>query len=416
MKLLKTSIATSLIVAFAATGSAMAEDVLGDLSDLLAQDVPGNLIIVSQETLKGAESGNVTSVVQSGDMNKAQVMIVGDANAANVSQGGSYSIVNTAVTGQNNNVNASQISKSSTIDTTITGDANQVRASQRYTYSSIISGAINGNSNYIDVNSYSGENLSDNTVNGSGNRIYTRQYNAADSVVEINGFSNTVSNYQRGGTTSNLIEGSYNRLSIDSTGFRRGGNSVSASIVGDGQSVDIRQYGDRNAIESNFLGSAGRNYSYLRQDGVINTLAADVSGSDNDLNVSQRGSNNLASVVASGENTRVRLGQSGGKNQANINDFEGVKNRIYAQQRGDLNVLDLVASGEGNSIDIMQEGSANGITAKDGGAFQVTASLVSFDLAQVGNNNLVTGVMAGANGTVSISQTGDFNVVNISQM
>lgn len=419
MKLLKTSIATSLIVAFAATGSAMAQDVLGDLNDLIAQDVPGNLVIISQETLEGAELGNVTSVVQGGDMNRAQVMIVGDANAADVSQeDSSYGIVNAAVTGQGNSVNVSQMGENNTLDTTITGNANQVNSSQRYSFSSIIRGAVNGDDNRIDVNSNHGDNLTDYTVNGSSNRIRTYQYESGESVVTINGFSNNVNSHQFGGSVSTLIEGSFNHLWIDSNswGWRQDGNSVSASIVGDNQYVDIMQWGEGNAIESSFLGSEGRSHSYIHQDGDLNTLVADVSGSNNDLNVGQSGSNNLASVIASGENTRVSFRQSGTENQANIDGFEGMGNNIDAQQRGALNVLDLVASGEGNSIDIMQEGSANGFTAKDGGAFQVTASLASFDLAQVGNNNLVTGVMAGANGTVSISQTGDFNVVNISQM
>ncbi|MBA6327646.1 hypothetical protein H4J46_06785 [Colwellia sp. MB02u-6] len=414
MKLLKTRIATALIVAFAVTGSATAEDVLGDL---MAKDVPGNLVIISQETLEGAELGNVTSVVQGGDMNRAQVMIVGDANAADISQeDSSYGIVNAAVNGQNNSVNVGQAGENNTLDTTITGNANQVSFSQRYSSSSIIRGAVNGDDNRIDVNSDQGDNLTDYTINGSSNRIGNYQYESGESVVTINGFNNSVHSFIAGGSVSTLIEGSFNNLWIDSHNFGQSGNNVSAVIVGDRQYVDIMQWGESNTIELSSLGNAGSSHSSFHQGGDLNTLVADVSGSYNDLNVGQDGSNNFASVIASGENTRVSFRQSGTENQANIDDLEGMGNNINAQQQGALNVLDLVASGESNSIDIRQEGSANGFTAKDGGAFQVTASLASFDLAQVGNNNLVTGVMAGANGTVSISQTGDFNVVNISQM
>ena len=67
-------------------------------------------------------------------------------------------------------------------------------------------------------------------------------------------------------------------------------------------------------------------------------------------------------------------------------------------------------------INVMQEGVGNWVTDESGGQFAITGDANTFEVTQMGNDNLVTGSITGNGGTVSVTQVGDYNVATVVQM
>ena len=145
----------------------------------------------------------------------------------------------------------------------------------------------------------------------------------------------------------------------------------------------------------------------------------------NTVQIEQTGNENLGLVEAvlddgvAADANGVLLQQTGNQNDAAITLArvgQSNGNIVTAEQSGDLNILDLVINGSDNTVSIMQEGTGNWLTAEDGGTFQMMASDTTFNVTQVGNDNLVVGSITGTGGSVTVSQTGDFNVAVVNQM
>ena len=64
----------------------------------------------------------------------------------------------------------------------------------------------------------------------------------------------------------------------------------------------------------------------------------------------------------------------------------------------------------------MQEGAGNWVTDDMGGQFVISGDMNTFEVTQMGNDNLVTGSITGNGGTVSVTQVGDYNVATVVQM
>ena len=64
----------------------------------------------------------------------------------------------------------------------------------------------------------------------------------------------------------------------------------------------------------------------------------------------------------------------------------------------------------------MQEGAGNWVTDDAGGQFVISGDMNTFEVTQMGNDNLVTGSITGNGGTVSVTQVGDYNVATVDQM
>jgi hypothetical protein len=115
----------------------------------------------------------------------------------------------------------------------------------------------------------------------------------------------------------------------------------------------------------------------------------------------------------------IEMSQDGIENTASVelaSDMTTDFNSINVEQSGDLNLLDLLVNGEENIISIMQEGAGNWVTSDAGGQFAISGNSNTFEVTQMGNDNLVTGSISGNGGTISVTQVGDYNVATVVQM
>lgn len=150
----------------------------------------------------------------------------------------------------------------------------------------------------------------------------------------------------------------------------------------------------------------------IEQTGVANSATTDQSGAESAAQINQDGATNLARVVQFAEETghRASIFQTGGANDALVEQLEGVGNTASITQLGDLNSAQVQQEGFGSSYNGVQNGSGNIVSVE-----QYSASLARTE--QTGSDNTITltqdGFPYGA--TASITQDGTGNEATVVQ-
>ena len=80
-----------------------------------------------------------------------------------------------------------------------------------------------------------------------------------------------------------------------------------------------------------------------------------------------------------------------------------------------MNALDILVEGNNHSIDIAQIGDDNIVTGSNGEAMLIEGSDITLSISQTGLGNIVEGSITNASGSVSITQVGDWNSATITQ-
>ncbi|MGL5407553.1 MAG: beta strand repeat-containing protein, partial [Shewanella sp.] len=133
--------------------------------------------------------------------------------------------------------------------------------------------------------------------------------------------------------------------------------------LGDGNTITITQAGNRNRVTNN--PNAVNYYG--------TGFGAGTFGQDNDVVISQTGSDNLAYADSADNNSSVDIEQDGEFNNAAAESWAGTANDIDISQTGNNHTADVYVSG----------GSTNSVTVTQTDAFN-TASVTS-----LGSNNTV---------------------------
>ena len=165
----------------------------------------------------------------------------------------------------------------------------------------------------------------------------------------------------------------------------------------------------------------------ISQFGDVNSAhLVNFNGLGNDVNLTQLGEENIAVVessypdvsLTSNEND-IEITQDGLQNETMVT-LAGILdsnfNQIDIAQNGDFNLIDMMVEGSGHSIDISQEGENNWVVGTEQSPFLVGGENVTFNVTQLGNDNIVEGGVIGVNSTVTVTQIGDGNTATITQM
>ena len=150
-------------------------------------------------------------------------------------------------------------------------------------------------------------------------------------------------------------------------------------------------------------------------DGWFNTVEIEQDG-DFNLALAQAGIGDSTYIA---DENLIEMSQEGIENTASVElarDVTSGYNEIMVSQSGELNLLDLLIDGSDNIVSVMQEGAGNWVTDDAGGQFVISGDMNTFEVTQMGNDNLVTGSITGNGGTVSVTQVGDYNVATVVQM
>ena len=181
------------------------------------------------------------------------------------------------------------------------------------------------------------------------------------------------------------------------------GNTAYAGVIGLLNEFDLTQVGDANEI------------STVNFDGLFNTVEIEQDG-DANLALAQAG---IGDATYYADGNIIEMSQEGVENTASVelaSDVTSSYNEIMVSQTGELNLLDLLVNGDDNIVSVMQEGVGNWVTDDAGGQFVISGDMNTFEVTQMGNDNLVTGSITGNGGTVSVTQVGDYNVATVVQM
>ncbi len=453
----KTKIASALLLV-AATGWASAQEIpesktvdFNASADFIAA-AEGNLIILTQTAPEGNEVGNESVLSQEGDLNAIFVEVTGDANEVFASQMQSGNTFYATVTGNGNFLESEQDSLNSTADFFVEGDDNTVSLVQLGDggpFGFIFSRSINsiiGSGNALSVYQGDGGNWANNAISGNDNTVNVEQ--SGDWHESYVGFENDIEIDQDGdqNTVGWSMVGDANEIEFEQDGD---GNEITTGVFeGIENAVNIDQIGDFNLATVETLGG-GANTFEINQIGDSNTAYAGVIGLFNEFDLTQVGdANEISTVNFDGWFNTVEIEQDGDFNlalaQAGIGDStyiadgnliemsqEGIENtasvelardvtsgynEIMVSQSGELNLLDLLIDGSDNIVSVMQEGAGNWVTDDAGGQFVISGDMNTFEVTQMGNDNLVTGSITGNGGTVSVTQVGDYNVATVVQM
>ena len=438
----------------------------------------GNLIILTQTAPEGNEVGNESVLSQEGDLNAIFVEVTGDANEVFASQMQSGNTFYATVTGNGNFLESEQDSLNSTADFFVEGDDNTVSLVQLGDggpFGFIFSRSINsiiGSGNALSVYQGDGGNWANNAISGNDNTVNVEQSGDwhESYVRELSGDANVIDVIQDGfyNVSDLTVIGFENDIEIDQDGDQ---NTVGWSMVGDANEIEFEQDGNgneittgvfegiENAVNIDQIGDfnlatvetlgGGANTFEINQIGDSNTAYAGVIGLFNEFDLTQVGdANEISTVNFDGWFNTVEIEQDGDFNlvlaQAGIGDStyiadgnliemsqEGIENtasvelardvtsgynEIMVSQSGELNLLDLLIDGSDNIVSVMQEGAGNWVTDDAGGQFVISGDMNTFEVTQMGNDNLVTGSITGNGGTVSVTQVGDYNVATVVQM
>ncbi|MFT5542051.1 MAG: hypothetical protein ACI97K_001797 [Glaciecola sp.] len=409
MKFTKTNIASALLLAFAASGSLMAQEAPETKTDtyVIASDIieaaAGNVILISQETPEGAEFGNEVFVAQEGDFNGAQITVMGDGNLVDVLQFGTDNIAVATITGDFNTVDVLQDGPASIFDTTVIGSNNEVAVSQTggpalFNIESRSINFIEGDGNFLSVSSSGfGGHWSNNTIIGSDNTVVVDQLDEWNEayVRELNGNNNDVTFYQ---------DGFYNIFNL--TELTGDDNTINLSVIGGGARLTFGVVGSGNDIS-------------VSQEGDDNTFSFGIfEGDDETVFVDQLGSGNLATVDTLGSsNNSYSIIQVGNGNEGYTGSI-GIFNTFAVEQFGDNNIGSTVnLNGVLNNVQITQEGNGNlGLVEAVLGEGEF-ADANGAVLTQVGNDNdaAITFATVGvSNGNIAFAdQVGELNLLDL---
>lgn len=438
----------------------------------------GNEITLTQTAPEGNEVGNESVLSQEGDLNAIFVEVTGDANEVLASQMQSGNTFYASVTGNGNFLESEQDSLSSTADFVVEGDDNTVSLVQLgdggplgFIFNRSINSIV-GSGNMLSVYQGDGGNWANNAISGNDNTVFVDQSGDwhESYVRELSGDANVIDVIQDGyyNISDLTVIGSDNEIEIDQDGDQ---NVIGWTMVGDGNVLEFEQDGDGNEITTGVFEGSGNevnidqigdinlatvetvggqaNTFEINQVGEGNTAYAGVIGLFNEFDLTQVGdANEISTVNFDGILNTVEIEQDGDANlalaQAGIGDAtyyadgniidmsqEGIENtasvelasnvtssynEIMVSQTGELNLLDLLVNGDDNVVSVMQEGVGNWVTDETGGQFVISGDMNTFEVTQMGNDNLVTGSITGNGGTVSVTQVGDYNVATVVQM
>jgi len=438
----------------------------------------GNAITLTQTAPQGNEVGNESVLSQEGDLNAIVVDVTGDANEVLASQMQSGNTLFASITGNGNFLESEQDSLDSTAEFLIEGDdnvASLVQLGDGGPFGFIFSRSINsisGSGNTLSIYQGDGGNWANNAIFGNDNAVFVDQSGDwhESYVRELSGDANEIDVVQDGfyNISDLTVIGSDNEIEIDQDGddnvigwsmvgdanvleFEQDGNGneiATGAFDGSDNEVNIDQIGDINLATVETIGGIANTFE-INQVGTSNIAYAGVIGLFNEFDLTQVGdANEISAVNFDGFFNTVEIEQDGDANlalaQAGIGEStfiadgniiemsqEGIENvasvelasnansnfnEIMVSQSGELNLLDLLVNGNDNIISVMQEGVGNWVTDESGGQFAITGDANTFEVTQMGNDNLVTGSITGNGGTVSVTQVGDYNVATVVQM
>jgi hypothetical protein len=429
LNILNTKIASAVIIALAATGSAMANEASATKidtfvlkADIVIQDA-GNVIAINQEAPVGEVYGNYTYVIQDGDLNLALVDIVGDANEVAISQYGLSNIAVATVMGNDNYVDVLQDGIGAISDTTIIGASNYVSVQQiggpsLFDIENRALNVIQGDSNTISIASNgSGGHWANNNIVGFGNNIYVQQFDEWNEayVNLIDGDRNDVEFYQDGFyNIFNVTEvtGNDNFIGISVVGDN---SRISFAVVGSENDITLQQVGNDNAVSFGVFEGDGETV-FVEQYGEGNSASVDTLFSEfNTYSIYQDGVGNTGYTGTLGMFNTLLVQQSGDFNDASTVNFNGSVNYVDVTQIGNENlglaeaVIEAGEAANGNGVMLSQEGNQN-----DGAITLATSGESNNNIImaeQYGELNLLDLVVNGSDNFVQIIQEGSGNWV-----
>ncbi|WP_158551363.1 hypothetical protein [Rhodohalobacter sp. SW132] len=334
-----------------------------------------------------------TALAQSND---ASIDQVGDDHDAMISQTGSLNdahVLQTADAGREG-------SDVGTADVTQDGSENSVNLRQR---------------------NFFGNNVANITQVGSGNSV---QGTSAGSAFLQNHGLNII---------DVMMEGDDNTLYSLRGEAQKNTNTLLLDILGDGNTVGLLQ--EHGYADISLTGSFNDVVLDQKANNNANrqTAYVDVTGSDNLVDVSQRGQAGTADITQNGDDNTAFVRQNGVGNSvlieqgvyggatASIADFtqigdgnyfetkqvRSVDNRVTGTQLGDDNYYRASVRGEDNSVSMDVAGDENRgswAISSLGWPHQPTGNSLTLDVT--GSNNYSTGSIAGDNNTVTVAQDG----------
>lgn len=230
-----------------------------------------------------------------------------------------------------------------------------------------------------------------------------------------------------------LAGGRLNTITVSVVGNDNGGDgtggyrAVSAQSTVDGAyASSLEQYGEGNAltltIGSDEIGRADGNYFSAAQRGFDNTASSLMTGDGNEFALSQDGDGNWLDITqastairVAGDSTRVgntaRLRQFGDKNRAELRQ-SGADNRLEMDIRGDRNGLVSSQSGTGNLIDVRIVGDDNLRPLTNGVLLAARSDPLAGKIKQDGTGHQAFVDIAGNLNVISVLQTGTRNIAS----
>jgi hypothetical protein len=355
----------------------------------IVQHGNGNGASVTQET----GNGNVVGTVgQDGAGNQASLSFSGQLNGAaafNATKVGTFGGFGALVQGS-----AYQSGTANLLGLVVDGDSNAFGFNQDGAANSI-NGVMTGNGNQVGVGQEGTANFADVQISsGNFNEVYIAQDSPLLSL---------------GNFASAAIAGDSNGVGISQTGRN---NVASAGIIGNDNLVTATQ-GQTGSSGSNILGVL------LTGDGNHVTSSQTISG---------RGANLAAvNVTGSGNYLDIAQSKSGSGNKGNtlaVNIF-GDDNNNPAMLGFGFDGAALSAAGGLMPGQIVQSGRGN-VIAMNVGLTDPASNSNQFAFSQTGDSNQIFGavngsfnqaavVQAGAGNFVSFSQTGNYNILGVSQ-
>ncbi|MEX5562435.1 hypothetical protein SM764_03350 [Pseudophaeobacter sp. 1A16562] len=290
-------------------------------------------------------SGNMANLTQDGTRNFIQLVDQrGGSNQATATQNGAFNMIATIdqdgglFGGFNNSANVSQSGFGNGRDGLTLPNAGSVGA----TSSSVIQ---NGDDNSVTYSAQGDSNEFGFTQIGT--------FNTVGSVL-ITGSGNQTAGYQAG--VSNTI--------------------TIAPIVGDDNDVGVRQVGAFNQATLELTNGSDRNALLVDQTGAFNDADIFVEGDDNFASLTQIGTNGFTLSMSGDENNNTTLSGTFGGNAASVGLTEGVftqdglgnsfagdiagsNNLMAALQDGNFNTITASVTGDGNQSAVSQMGNFN---------------------------------------------------------
>ncbi|MGL5464691.1 MAG: curlin, partial [Aeromonas veronii] len=219
-----------------------------------------------------------------------------------------------------------------------------------------------GSRNQIDSEQRGSEDLLTITQNGNENIANARQSGTGETAVvtQLGNGNQADTNQQGSGNTAQVTQnGSNNQAVVDQLASSVGGSVTIDQLGSDNYANAVQEEGSRNKVDIDQNGT-GNQVAAARG---VEGKGAWTWGSDNELVVAQKGTDNWAYADASHSDSVVTVTQDGKLNSAKVESYLGSDNTLTVSQFGEKHVANVYVNGGmgggNNEVDVAQTDSLN---------------------------------------------------------